>query len=140
MYWGVKYNQETAIIGPYESWQRACMAQYGCITIDMLVKWLGNDSNKIVLQNQSSKLEGYFVPYIPDYPLGLTMDSSKALGPKEISERMLEISNQMKVVANQKEARVLFESCGDLLRHLPLTAAAKFSEFYNALMLALPTE
>ncbi len=138
MYWSVKYNQETAIIGPYESWQRACMAQYGCITIDMLIKWLGNDCNRVVLQNQSSKLEGYFAPYIPDYPLGLTMDSTKALGPKEVSERMLEISDALKQAPNQAAARVIFESAGDLLRHIPINAAAKFSEFYNALMLALP--
>lgn len=128
MYFAIKCEQ-TKVVGPYDTWQEACLGAFGCIDTKFKVKWLGNEPpTKSSLTIKLSDRSDWFSPLILENPLGLTFQVEEALGPKEISERLKDIVDRMKTAETSSDFLRIANEANPYLRAIPESVRLSFEK------------
>lgn len=126
-YYAIWFEGETRVEGPVLDWRALCLKMFGIIDIKMRVKCLGNDPNKKKLADLVGNIEGWFHPFIPDSELGVTMRMDGAFGPYEISRKLCDIGERLKVSKGIDEIDSCAEDSVIWLRRVPLVICEAFN-------------
>lgn len=132
MYWAIKHEGKTLVLGPFDEWQDAVLKAHGIISTGMEIKCLGNNAwwlqKKRWLDDQIRQVEGWFRPYIPSSDIGMTMLSVMALGPREMSELLKVIAMRIRDATTLDEIDKAYEESIPLIRFVGVEIQRRYSE------------
>lgn len=136
MYYAIRYGGNVEVVGPFASWQAACLNLFGIIDKAMEVKYLTDKEywikkgNGTWVTNQLNAREGWFSPMIVSgHDKAIT--EAGALGPNELSKILLDIHERMLAAPDREAGKLIYDEAIPYLRYAPVVVAQRLAEAFE---------